>query len=82
MPKSIVPDLEQFNGNRMKFKDQWRRIRLFFKSNRVTEMDNRMITILAQLRENIVDIYTKKKLDQLEEETDTQDWNEFVRKLS
>ena len=41
-----------------------------------------MITILAQLRENIVDIYTKKKLDQLEEETDTQDWNEFVRKLS
>ena len=82
MPKSIVPDLEQFNGNRMKFKDQWRRIRLFFKSNRVTEIDNRMITILAQLRENIVDIYTKKKLDQLEEETDTQDWNEFVRKLS
>ena len=82
MPKSIVPDLEWFNGNRMKFKDQWRRIRLFFKSNRVTEMDNRMITILAQLRENIVDIYTKKKLDQLEEETDTQDWNEFVRKLS
>jgi len=45
-------------------------------------MDDRMITILAQLRENIVDIYTQKKLDQLEEETDTQDWNEFVRELS
>ena len=50
MPKSMVPDLGWFNGNRTKFKDWWREIRLFLKSNRIT-------VILTCLRESIAGIY-------------------------
>ena len=81
MSKSIVLDLEWFDRNKMKFKDQQKKIRLFLKSNRVIETDDRITAILAQLREGIAGIYAQKKLDQLEEETDIQDQDKFVRKL-
>jgi len=57
----------------MKFEDWWREMRLFLKSNRVMETDNRITAILARLREGIVDIYAQKKLDELDEETGTQE---------
>ena len=47
MPKSMVPDPEWFDRNRMKFEDWWRGIRLFLKNNRVIETDNRITAILA-----------------------------------
>ena len=47
MPKNIVPDLGWFNGNQTKFEDWWRGIRLFLKSNRVMETDDRIMAILA-----------------------------------
>jgi len=47
IPKSIVLDLGQFNGDRTKFKDWWRGVRLFLKSNRVTGINNRITAILA-----------------------------------
>ena len=81
MPKSIVLDLEWFDGDKMKFEDQQKEIRLFLKSNRVIETDDRITAIIAQLRGSIASIYAQKKLDQLEEETDTQDQDKFVRKL-
>ena len=57
MLKSIVPDLEWFDGNQTKFEDCWRGIQLFLKSNRVIMTDDRIITILSQLRKNIAGIY-------------------------
>ena len=33
LSKNIVPDLECFDGDRMKFEDQQRGMRLFLKSN-------------------------------------------------
>jgi len=48
-------------------------MRLFLKSNRVMETDNRIIAVLACLRGGIADIYTQRKLDELDEETRTQD---------
>jgi len=48
--KNIVPDPEWFDRNRTKFEDWWRGIRLFLKSNRVVEIDNRITAILAYLR--------------------------------
>ena len=47
MPKNMVPDLGWFDGNRTKFEDWWRGIRLFLKSNRVIGIDNRITAILA-----------------------------------
>ena len=66
MSKNMVPGLEWFNGNRTKFKDWWRGIRLFLKSNKVMETNDRITAILAYLREGIADIYTQKKLNELD----------------
>ena len=52
--KNMVPDPGWFNGNRSKFEDWWRGIRLFFKSNRVNGTDNRITVILARLRGGVV----------------------------
>ena len=78
VPKSMVPDPGQFDGNRMKFEDWWREIRLFLKSNKVIEANDRIIAILAYLREGIAGIYIQKKLDELDKEIGTQDWDDFV----
>ena len=37
--------------------------------------------ILACLREDIADIYAQRKLDELDEELGTQDWNKFVKEI-
>jgi len=55
----------------LKFEGWWRGIRLFLKSNRVMETDNRITVILACLRGDVVGIYTQQKLDELDEELGT-----------
>ena len=57
--KNMVLDPRWFDSNRMKFEDWWRGIRLFLKSNRVMETDNRIIVILACLRRGVAGIYTQ-----------------------
>jgi len=47
-------------------------MQLFLKSNRVMETNDRIIAILACLREGVVGIYTQKKLDELDEELEIQ----------
>jgi len=42
----------------MKFEDWWRRTCLFLKNNKVTATNNKIITVLAQLRGDIAGIYT------------------------
>ena len=79
--KNMVPDPGWFNGNRSKFEDWWRGIRLFFKSNRVNGTDNRITVILARLRGGVVGIYVQKRLDELDEDNNTQNWDEFVKEL-
>ena len=73
MPKSMVLDLEWFNRNQTKFKDWWRGIQLYLKSNRVIETNDRITAILAYLRRGVAGIYTQKKLDELNKELGTQD---------
>ena len=46
-------------------------MRLFFKSNRVMETDNRITVILAHLRGVVEDIYAQRKLNELDEKTRT-----------
>ena len=81
MPRSMVPDPGWFDGDRTKSEDWWRGIRLFLKSNRVNGTDDRITVILARLRGGVVGIYAQKKLDELDEDNDTQDWNDFVREI-
>jgi len=81
LPKSMVPDPGWFDGDRSKFEDWWRGIRLFLKSNRVNGTDDRITAILAHLRGGVAGIYAQKKLDEFDEENDTQDWDEFVKEF-
>ena len=81
LPKIMVPDPGWFDGDRSKFEDWWRGIRLFLKSNRVTGTDNRITAILACLRGGVAGIYAQKKLDEFDEDNDTQDWDEFVKEF-
>ena len=77
----MVSDPEWFNGDRTKFEDWWRGMKLFIKNNTVMETGNKIIAILVYLRRDIAGIYTQKKLNELDEETRTQDWNNFVQKI-
>ena len=79
--KNMVPDPGWFDGDQSKFEDWWRGIRLFLKSNRVNGTDDRITAILARLRGGVVGIYTQKKLDELDENNNTQEWDEFVKEL-
>jgi len=79
--KNMVPDPGWFDGDRTKFEDWWRGIRLFLKSNRVVATDDKIITVLAQLRGGIAEIYAQKKIDELNDIEDTQDWEEFVKEI-
>jgi len=81
LPKNMVPDPGWFDGDWTKFEDWWRGIRLFLKSNRVIETDDRITAILACLRGGVVGIYTQKKLDKLDKELGTQDWDNFVKEI-
>jgi len=81
LPKNMVPDPGWFDGDWSKFEDWWRGIRLFLKSNRVNETDDRITAILAHLRGGVAGIYAQKKLDELDEDNDTQDWDEFMKEL-
>jgi len=81
MPKNMVPDPGWFDGDRTKFEDWWREIRLFLKSNRVIETDDRITAILARLRGGVAGIYAQKKLNELDEELGTQDWEDFVKEI-
>jgi len=37
--------------------------------------------VLAQLRGGIVGIYVQKKINELEDKEDTQDWEEFIKEI-
>ena len=56
-------------------------MRLFLKSNKVMETDDRITAILAHLRGGVVGIYTQRKLNELDEELGTQDWKDFIKKI-
>ena len=81
LPKNMVPDPGWFDGDQLKFEDWWRGIRLFLKSNRVNGTDDKITAILAYLRGGVAGIYAQKKLDELDEDNNTQDWDDFVKEI-
>ena len=45
------------------------------------ETNNRITVILACLRGGVVGIYTQRKLNELDEELRTQNWDDFVKEI-
>ena len=56
-------------------------MQLFLKSNRIMETDDKITVILAHLRGGIATIYIQKKLNELDKELDTQDWDDFIKEI-
>ena len=44
-------------------------------------MDDRITAILARLRGGVAGIYAQKKLNELNKDNNTQDWDEFVKEI-
>ena len=81
MLKNMVLNLGWFDSDWIKFEDWWRGMRLFLKSNRVMETDDRITAILACLRGGIAGIYAQKKLNELDKEIGTQNWDDFMKEI-
>ena len=81
LPKNMVLDPGWFDSDQTKFEDWWREMRLFLKSNRVMKTDDRITVILAHLRGGVAGIYAQRKLNELDKETKTQDWEEFIQEI-
>ena len=77
----MIPDPGWFDRDRTKFEDWQKRIQLFLESNNVLETNNKIIAILTHLREGVASIYAQKKLDELDKELGTQDWEEFIKEI-
>ena len=45
------------------------------------ETNDRIIAILACLKGGVVGIYAQRKLDELDKETGTQDWEDFIQEI-
>jgi len=45
------------------------------------ETDNGITVILAHLRGGVAGIYAQRKLDELDKELGTQDWDDFMKEL-
>ena len=45
------------------------------------ETNDKITAILACLRGGVVGIYVQWKLDELDEELETQDWDDFVKEI-
>ena len=43
--------------------------------------NDRITVILARLRGGVAGLYAQKKLDELDEELETQDWEDFVKEI-
>jgi len=45
------------------------------------ETNERITAILAHLKRGVVGIYAQKKLNELDKELETQDWNDFIKEI-
>ena len=45
------------------------------------ETDDRITAILARLRRGVAGIYAQKKLDELDKELGTQNWDDFIKEI-
>ena len=56
-------------------------MQLYLKSNRVIETNDRITAILACIKGGVAEIYVQKKLNELDKELGTQDWDNFVKEI-
>ncbi len=79
--KSFVPEPQWFNGDRSKFDDWWRAMKLYLRFNKITAAEDKAIAVLSRLRDGTAGPFAAMKLKQIEENEDTIDWDMFAQEF-
>ena len=79
--KSMVPEPGWFNGDRKTFEDWWRAMKLYLRANKVTDADEKIITVLGRFRGETAGAFAQQKLDKIDREDNTLSWDAFEAEL-
>jgi len=79
--KSMVPEPGWFNGDRKTFEGWWRAMKLYLRANKITDADEKIITVLGRFRGGTAGAFAQQKLDRLDGGDDTPSWDAFEAEL-
>jgi hypothetical protein len=80
--KSLVPDPRFFDGERKRFSDWWRGMKLFLKFNKVDSLDMKIMVIISQMRGGTAGNFATHWMDKVVNMEDTMDWKAFEDSLT
>ena len=80
-PKGVI-DPGFFEGDRNKFTDGWRGMKLYLKFHKHTEADERIIVILTRMRGGTAGYFAEMWTDKISNDSDTADWDVFEKELT
>jgi len=64
--KSMVLEPGWFNGDRKTFEDWWRAMKLYLRANKVTDANEKIITVLGRFQGETAGAFTQQKLDKID----------------
>lgn len=79
--KGLVPDPGWFDGDRAKFGDWWRSIKLFMKFNKIKIADDKIIACISRMKGGVAGNFATVVTDALAKTEDTASWDEFEEKI-
>jgi hypothetical protein len=79
--KVLVPDPGFFEGDRTKFKDWYRTLAFYIRANNITSDDAKISIALSRMRGRIAGAYAEMKLEELDDDEDTYDWDDLKADL-
>ena len=77
----MVPEPGWFNRDRKTFEDQWRAMKLYFRANKVTDANEKIIAVLDRFQEGTAGAFAQQKLNKINRGDGTPSWNVFEAKL-
>ena len=77
----MIPDPGWFEGNRERFDDWWRSIKLFLKFNGVTDNDKKIITAVSRMRGGVAGHFAALVSDKITDPNATLTWPQFETQI-
>ena len=79
--KSMVPEPGFFDGDRTKFDDWWRQMKLFMRFNKIVAAEDKMLAVIARFKGGTAGQFAETELIKIERAEDTRDWNKFADRV-
>ena len=64
----MVPEPEQFNGDRKTFEYQWRTMKLYLEVNKIMDIDKKIIAVLGRFKGETIGAFAQQKLNKIDKE--------------